>query len=112
MTYKCATCENEFQNGELVAKSSKGLAFHWLPPKDKKDLERIRGSYILDCAKSAFLNNQLDVYQPSVYYEGNFYHIRDLENLPNYHELKKPSLNEHKNGEIIKGNLEGLIKNE
>jgi hypothetical protein len=109
MTYKCATCNNNFENGELVAVSSKGIPYHWLPPKDKKDIERIKAKYIIECSKSAFLNNQLDVFQPSVYYNGEFYHIRDLEKLPNRHKLKI-LLNKHKNGEIILGNLEGLVK--
>ena len=63
MTYKCATCNEEFKDGELVAVSSKGEKYHFVIT------DYIERKASKDCTKGSTIMNQIDTFNSRLYFK-------------------------------------------
>lgn len=95
----CSGCKKEFKDGELVAVSD-NEGYHTI----------IRELYSIpiDCSMKAAMDGPV-IFNRNVYYQGKFYNLNAIDSLRNVNDLIL-DFNDERTGDIIKGNLEGLIK--
>jgi hypothetical protein len=105
MTEKyCSMCKEKLKDGEIVSSHEEDYChtYHIIDSSSLKPR---------DCAtKKAITTGNPVRFDRKIYYKGNFYDLHKLDGL-----LDKINLiidfNENNNGDIIKGNLDGLLKN-
>jgi hypothetical protein len=101
MAKKCSVCKKEFQDGEIVGVALDGN-YHYVMRNFEEDAP-------LDCiTMRKMVSDGLD-FKKTVYYKNSFYGINKLNKLAQSVELNF-EFNQQNNGDIVKGNLEGLAK--
>ena len=102
--YQCSQCEQDFQDGELVAVSHTGNEFyHQFYPE--------RMEHPLDCMSKNVMNTgNMIIANRKIFYQGKFYDLKALKRLAKKVKTVTVGYNDTKTGDILEGDLSGLVK--